>query len=71
MGKVERAGLAEMRRRLLAQAAGDVLEIGGGTGANLACYPAVVTSLTVTEPERVNAQAPQAPRHGSAPRRRW
>jgi ubiquinone/menaquinone biosynthesis C-methylase UbiE len=50
MGKAERAGLAEMRRGLLGQAAGVVLEIGGGTGANLGCYPAAVTSLTVTEP---------------------
>jgi ubiquinone/menaquinone biosynthesis C-methylase UbiE len=50
MRKVEKAGLAEMRRGLLAQAAGVVLEIGGGTGANLGYYPAAVTSLTLTEP---------------------
>jgi SAM-dependent methyltransferase len=48
--KVEKAGLAEMRRALLAQAAGVVLEIGAGTGANLGYYPAAVTSLTLTEP---------------------
>jgi ubiquinone/menaquinone biosynthesis C-methylase UbiE len=49
--KSEKAGLSEMRQRLLAGAAGDVLEIGGGTGANLSSYGAAVTSLTITEPE--------------------
>jgi ubiquinone/menaquinone biosynthesis C-methylase UbiE len=50
MSGVEKAGMAERRRDLLASLTGDVLEIGGGTGANLACY-GDVTSLTVTEPE--------------------
>ena len=47
----EEAGLAEMRRNLIAGARGDVLEIGGGTGANLSYYGAGVESVTVTEPE--------------------
>jgi SAM-dependent methyltransferase len=47
----ERAGLADRRRRLLAQASGRVLEVGGGTGANLAHYPAGVESVTVLEPD--------------------
>jgi ubiquinone/menaquinone biosynthesis C-methylase UbiE len=47
----EKAGLAEMRRNLIAGASGDVLEIGGGTGANLGYYGAGVNSVTVTEPE--------------------
>jgi hypothetical protein len=47
----EKAGLAEMRKNLIAGASGDVLEIGGGTGANLGYYGAGVESLTVTEPE--------------------
>ena len=51
MRKTERAGLADMRRSLLAQASGRVLEVGGGTGANLAHYGPAVTSLTVTEPD--------------------
>jgi ubiquinone/menaquinone biosynthesis C-methylase UbiE len=51
MAKTEAAGLAEMRRRLLADASGRVLEIGGGTGANLALYGPGVETLTVTEPE--------------------
>ena len=69
MGKTERAGLTDMRQTLLAQASGRVLEIGGGTGANLAHYGPAVTSLTVTEPDtsmikrlerRVHAEAPDA-----------
>jgi ubiquinone/menaquinone biosynthesis C-methylase UbiE len=48
---VEREGLAALRERLLAGASGDVLEIGGGTGANLAYYGDAVESLTVTEPD--------------------
>lgn len=47
----EEAGLRDRRRELLAQAHGRVLEIGGGTGANLPFYGAEVSSLTVTEPE--------------------
>jgi ubiquinone/menaquinone biosynthesis C-methylase UbiE len=51
MAKSERDGLAARRDALLAQATGDVLEIGGGTGANLSRYGAGVRSLVVTEPE--------------------
>ena len=51
MAKTEAAGLAELRRHLLAGAAGRVLEIGAGTGANLAYYGPEVTELTLTEPE--------------------
>ena len=47
----EKAGLAEHRRALLAGACGRVLEIGAGTGANLAFYGDGVESLTVVEPE--------------------
>jgi ubiquinone/menaquinone biosynthesis C-methylase UbiE len=52
----EEAGLREQRRELLAQAHGRVLEIGGGTGANLPLYGEAVTSLTVTEPEEPMAR---------------
>ncbi len=51
IARAEAAGLRALRQQLLAAAAGDVLEIGGGTGANLALYPASLRSLTVTEPE--------------------
>jgi len=51
MAHTERDGLIERRAALLARATGDVLEIGGGTGANLVHYGDGVSSLTVTEPE--------------------
>src|SRR6478672_13496845 len=47
----EEAGLAAMRKNLISGASGDVLEIGGGTGANLGYYGAGVESVTITEPE--------------------
>ena len=52
MAKAERQGLSDLRRRLIAEAGGRVLEIGGGTGANLAYYGDRVRTLTVTEPEQ-------------------
>ena len=51
MASTERAGLADIRQRLLANAAGEVLEIGAGTGANLTWYGPAATSLTLTEPD--------------------
>jgi ubiquinone/menaquinone biosynthesis C-methylase UbiE len=48
--KSEDAGLRALRRGLLAEAGGSVLEIGAGTGANLAHYTGV-ESLVFTEPE--------------------
>jgi ubiquinone/menaquinone biosynthesis C-methylase UbiE len=50
MARTEKAGLRAFRERLLAGVVGDVLEIGGGTGANLPCYGPAVGSLTITEP---------------------
>jgi ubiquinone/menaquinone biosynthesis C-methylase UbiE len=49
--KVEQAGLGAIREDLVGGASGDVLEIGGGTGANLRHYGPGVGSLTITEPE--------------------
>jgi ubiquinone/menaquinone biosynthesis C-methylase UbiE len=49
--KSEKAGLASHRQLLLAGASGRVLEIGGGTGANLQYYGRGVEALTLTEPE--------------------
>ena len=69
MRKTERAGLTDMRKSLIAEASGKVLEVGGGTGANLAFYGPGVTSLTITEPDpsmlkrlerRVESEAPGA-----------
>ena len=49
--RTEKAGLATHRELLLAAAGGRVLEIGGGTGANLQYYGRGVEALTLTEPE--------------------
>jgi len=53
---VEKAGLRAHRESLLSRAAGRVLEIGAGTGANLQFYGESVESLTVTEPEEPMAR---------------
>ena len=62
----EDAGLRDRRAALLAEARGRTLEIGAGTGLNLAHYGAAVTELTVTEPEapmarRLRVRAASAP----------
>jgi ubiquinone/menaquinone biosynthesis C-methylase UbiE len=48
----EEAGMADLRRRLLGDARGSVLEIGGGTGANLGYYNGGIETLVITEPEK-------------------
>jgi ubiquinone/menaquinone biosynthesis C-methylase UbiE len=49
-GKFEKKPFAiEQRRKLLAPAAGRVLEVGAGTGFNLPHYPDTVTELVVTD----------------------
>jgi ubiquinone/menaquinone biosynthesis C-methylase UbiE len=69
LAKVEREGLADIRKESIAEASGRVLEIGAGTGANLALYGPAVESLTLTDPEppmlkrlekRAHEEAPQA-----------
>jgi len=51
MRRTEAACLTEWRGSLLASARGDVLEVGAGTGANLAHYADRVRSLTLAEPD--------------------
>jgi SAM-dependent methyltransferase len=46
----ERLGMAALRRTLLADAHGAVLEIGAGTGLNLPHYPADLDQLVLAEP---------------------
>jgi ubiquinone/menaquinone biosynthesis C-methylase UbiE len=52
----ERAGLAKRRRQLLGELTGEVVEIGAGTGANLAAYGSGVTRLTLLEPSEPMAR---------------
>jgi ubiquinone/menaquinone biosynthesis C-methylase UbiE len=51
IAKTEATGLAAHRADVVAGATGRVLEIDGGTGANLAYYGPAAENLTVTEPE--------------------
>ena len=52
----EDAGLRQRRHDLLAKARGRVLEIGAGTGLNLAHYPDAVEEIVFTEPEEPMAR---------------
>ncbi len=49
--RTERQQLGSWRRELLADVAGDVLEIGAGTGANLPLYGPDVRRLLLLEPD--------------------
>lgn len=51
LAPLEDAGLREWRAELLAGLSGTVVEIGAGTGLNLAHYPSTVERLVLTEPE--------------------
>ena len=48
---LERGGVADYRRRLLAGLAGRVIEIGAGNGLNFAYYPLDVCEVLAVEPE--------------------
>ncbi|HET9443051.1 MAG TPA: class I SAM-dependent methyltransferase, partial [Acidimicrobiales bacterium] len=50
MALADRAGLARLRRRLVAEARGRVLEVGSGTGRNLALYRDV-EAVVALEPD--------------------
>ncbi len=55
VGFCERRGLAELRRRLVADLRGDVLEIGAGTGLNLPHYRRA-DRVVATEPDAALAR---------------
>jgi ubiquinone/menaquinone biosynthesis C-methylase UbiE len=48
---MERGGVSDNRRRLLAGLTGSVLEVGAGNGLNFGHYPATVTAVLAVEPE--------------------
>jgi ubiquinone/menaquinone biosynthesis C-methylase UbiE len=48
---MERAGVAEHRRTLVAGLKGRVIEVGAGNGLNFTHYPSEVTSVLAVEPE--------------------
>jgi ubiquinone/menaquinone biosynthesis C-methylase UbiE len=52
LARAEKQVLGPWRRELLADVAGDVLEIGAGTGANLPAYGAGVRRLVLLEPHQ-------------------
>lgn len=63
-----RAGMRALRREVLADARGQVVEIGAGTGLNLPLYPTAVEQLVLTDPEpsmadRLRAHASNDARH--------
>ncbi|TDC90814.1 class I SAM-dependent methyltransferase [Nonomuraea deserti] len=58
---MDRGGMTERRRELLAGLTGEVVEVGAGHGVNLAHYPAEVSRVVAVEPEpRLRAQAQAA-----------
>lgn len=64
----ERGEQVEHRRELLAGLAGQVVELGAGTGSNFAHYPAEVTEVVAVEPERhLRGLAQRAARHAAVP----
>ena len=65
---LEHRGAADIRSRLLAGLQGSVVEVGAGTGTNLAHYPAAVTRVLAVEPEaHLRALAERAAASAPAP----
>jgi ubiquinone/menaquinone biosynthesis C-methylase UbiE len=60
MAGTEKAALRGHRESLLGAVSGRVLEIGGGTGANLPFYGSAVQELVITEPEEPMARRLEA-----------
>jgi ubiquinone/menaquinone biosynthesis C-methylase UbiE len=56
MAGPERSVLRDHRKALLGRVSGRVIEVGGGTGANLPFYGSAVEELLITEPEEPMAR---------------
>jgi ubiquinone/menaquinone biosynthesis C-methylase UbiE len=66
--RMDAAGAAEHRRRLVAGLSGSVVEIGAGNGRNFAHYPPQVSAILAVEPEpRLRAAAQRAAEHAPVP----
>lgn len=67
MAPLERAGISKLRRHLTAEARGETLEIGVGTGANLGLYQlgTRVTAIDL-EPKRLGSAFTKARQNGRA-----
>jgi len=65
---LEAGGIARHRKDLLAGLAGEVIDIGAGTGPSFGHYPAAVTRVLAVEPEpRLRAMATAAARAAAVP----
>ncbi len=60
LARGERLGMTQRRAALLSEARGRVLEIGAGTGLNLAHYPETVEELVLTDPVKPMAERARA-----------
>ncbi len=60
MDRIDRAGAAEHRRRLVEEAAGEILEIGAGTGKNLPLYRAAERVVALEPDPAMRARAHDA-----------
>ena len=65
---MEAGGMAARRKALLAGLAGQVIDVGAGTGASFGSYPAIVARVIAVEPEpRLRRLATAAARPGPVP----
>ena len=67
MDRIDRAGAAEHRRRLVEEATGEVLEIGAGTGKNLPLYGAAELVVALEPDPAMRARAGQTARKARVP----
>jgi ubiquinone/menaquinone biosynthesis C-methylase UbiE len=66
MSLADRAGLREERAAVVGDVAGRVLEVGAGTGLNLALYPSGLERLVLSEPHEPMARRIEARTAGRA-----
>jgi len=67
MDRIDWAGAAEHRRRLVEEAAGEVLEVGAGTGKNLPLYRAAERVVALDPDPAMRARALEVARETQVP----